>query len=181
MADAAGNKLAADNVKVRLIRERRDYYWNYSANDGWSYHFNEKFLNLNEETVSITKDATAKVSFPVEWGPYRVEVEDPSTGMVSSLRLWAGYRWQDNTDGGAVRPDQVKLALDKPAYNDGDTAKITVTRRLRARVICWSSPVKGRCGGRKSTCLPKANRMTSRWTKMGAPRPVRHRSGDTSR
>ncbi|WP_164555938.1 hypothetical protein, partial [Pseudomonas viridiflava] len=60
-------------------------------------------------------------------GPYRVEVEDPSTGMISSLRFWAGYRWQDNTDGGAVRPDQVKLALDKPAYNDGDTAKVTVT------------------------------------------------------
>lgn len=167
MADAAGKKLGADNVKVRLIRERRDYYWNYSADDGWSYHFNEKFLNLNEETVSITKDATAKVSFPVEWGPYRVEVEDPSTGMVSSLRFWAGYRWQDNTDGGAVRPDQVKLALDKPAYNDGDTAKVTVTRRLRARVICWSSPAKVRCGGRKSTCLPKENRMTSRWTKNG--------------
>ncbi|GFZ65853.1 lipoprotein [Pseudomonas amygdali pv. eriobotryae] len=127
MADAAGNKLAADNVKVRLIRERRDYYWNYSANDGWSYHFNEKFLNLNEETLNITKDSTAKISFPVEWGPYRVEVEDPSTGMVSSLRFWAGYRWQDNTDGGAVRPDQVKLALDKPAYNDGDTATVTVT------------------------------------------------------
>lgn len=127
MADAAGNKLAADNVKVRLIRERRDYYWNYSADDGWSYHFNEKFLNLNEETLNISKDSTARISFPVEWGPYRVEVEDPATGMISSLRFWAGYRWQDNTDGGAVRPDQVKLALDKPAYNDGDTATVTVT------------------------------------------------------
>ncbi|MEG5265322.1 alpha-2-macroglobulin [Pseudomonas sp. JDS28PS106] len=127
MADSAGHKLAAENVKVRLVRERRDYYWNYSNSDGWSYHYNEKFLNLSEETVNIGKDSTAKVSFPVEWGPYRVEVEDPSTGLVSSLRFWAGYRWQDNTDGGAVRPDQVKLALDKPAYADGDTAKITVT------------------------------------------------------
>jgi len=127
VADAEGHKLAADNVKVRLIRERRDYYWNYSDNDGWSYHYNEKFLNLNEETVSLNKDSTAKVSFPVEWGPYRVEVEDPGTGLVSSLRFWAGYRWQDNAEGGAVRPDQVKLALDKPAYGDGDTAKVTVT------------------------------------------------------
>jgi uncharacterized protein YfaS (alpha-2-macroglobulin family) len=127
MADSAGHKLAAENVKVRLIRERRDYYWNYSNSDGWSYHFNEKFLNLSEETLSIAKGSTAKVSFPVEWGPYRIEVEDPSTGIVSSLRFWAGYRWQDNTDGGAVRPDQVKLALDKPAYADGDTARVTVT------------------------------------------------------
>ncbi len=127
VADPTGNKLAADNLKVRLIRERRDYYWNYSENDGWSYNYNEKYLNLSEETLNVQAGGTAKVSFPVEWGPYRVELEDPQTGIVSSLRFWAGYRWQDNAEGGAVRPDQVKLALDKPAYVDGDTAKVTVT------------------------------------------------------
>ncbi|WP_019408778.1 alpha-2-macroglobulin family protein [Pseudomonas psychrophila] len=127
VADSQGNKLAAENLKVRLVRERRDYYWNYSDSDGWSYHYNEKFLNLNEETVDVKAGETAKVSFPVEWGPYRVEVEDPKTGLVSSLRFWAGYHAQDNAEGGAVRPDQVKLALDKAAYSDGDTAKVTVT------------------------------------------------------
>lgn len=127
VADNQGHKLAAENLKVRLVRERRDYYWNYSDNDGWSYHYNEKFLNLNEETVSVKAGETAKVSFPVEWGPYRVEVEDPTTGLISSVRFWAGYRAQDNAEGGAVRPDQVKLALDKAAYLEGDTAKVTVT------------------------------------------------------
>ncbi|UVJ44573.1 alpha-2-macroglobulin family protein [Pseudomonas sp. LS1212] len=127
VADHEGHKLAAENLKVRLVRERRDYYWNYSQNDGWSYNFNEKYLTLNEETLSIKEGATARISFPVEWGPYRVEVQDPQTGMISSLRFWAGYRAQDNAGGGAVRPDQVKLALDKPAYGDGDTANVTVT------------------------------------------------------
>ncbi|MND79925.1 hypothetical protein D3C80_716850 [compost metagenome] len=127
VADNQGHKLAAQNLKVRLVRERRDYYWNYSQNDGWSYNFNEKYLTLSEEALDIAEGGTAKVSFPVEWGPYRVEVEDPQTGMLSSLRFWAGYRAQDNADGGAVRPDQVKLALDKPAYADGDTANVTVT------------------------------------------------------
>ena len=127
VADNEGHKLAAENLKVRLVRERRDYYWNYSDNDGWSYHYNEKFLNLNEETVNLKAGETATVSFPVEWGPYRVEVEDPKTGLVSSLRFWAGYRAQDNAEGGAVRPDQVKLALDKAAYAEGDSARVTVT------------------------------------------------------
>ncbi|WP_425929048.1 alpha-2-macroglobulin family protein [Pseudomonas sp. NyZ201] len=127
MADRDGNKLAADNLRVRLVRERRDYYWNYSQSDGWSYNFNEKYLTESEQSVSVPKGSTTKLSFPVEWGPYRVEVEDPETGVTSSLRFWAGYRAQDNADGGAVRPDQVRLALDKPAYNDGDTAKVTVT------------------------------------------------------
>lgn len=127
VADPEGNKLAANGLKVRLIRERRDYYWNFSDSDGWSYHYNEKYLNLSEETLDLAAGATAKVAFPVEWGSYRVEVEDPQTGLLSSLRFWAGWRWQDNAEGGAVRPDQVKLALDKPAYAGGDTAKVTVT------------------------------------------------------
>ncbi|PIK78910.1 alpha-2-macroglobulin [Pseudomonas sp. 382] len=127
VADRKGNKLAANDLKVRLIRERRDYYWNYSQSDGWSYDYNEKFLTQSEETVNVKAGSTAKLSFQVEWGPYRVEVEDPETGLVSSERFWAGYSAQDNAEGGAVRPDQVKLALDKPAYADGATAKVTVT------------------------------------------------------
>ncbi|RXL58408.1 hypothetical protein EO238_33630, partial [Citrobacter sp. AAK_AS5] len=79
-----------------------------------------------EQNLNIKAGDTAKVSFQVEWGPYRVEVEDPQTGLVSRLRVWAGYQAQDNTEGGAVRPDQVKLALDKPVYGDGDTANVTV-------------------------------------------------------
>lgn len=127
VADRQGHKLAAENLKVRLIRERRDYYWNYSQSDGWSYDYNEKFLTQSEQSLSIQAGGTAKLDFPVEWGPYRVEVEDPETGLISSERFWAGYRAQDNADGGAVRPDQVKLALDKPAYADGASAQVTVT------------------------------------------------------
>ncbi|MEH6486076.1 MULTISPECIES: alpha-2-macroglobulin [Pseudomonas] len=127
LADPAGNKLAADALTVRLVRERRDYYWTFSDNDGWSNNYNEKFLTLSEEQISVAQGSTAKVSFPVEWGPYRVEVIDPQSKMLSSVRFWAGYRWQDNAEGGAVRPDQVKLALDKPAYANGETAKVTVT------------------------------------------------------
>lgn len=127
VADAAGHKLAAEQLGVRLIRERRDYYWNFSDSDGWSHNYNEKYLTLSEETLKVAAGGTAKISFPVQWGPYRIEVVDAQTGLISSLRFWAGYRWQDNADGGAVRPDQVKLALDKPAYQEGETAQITVT------------------------------------------------------
>ncbi|UTW09394.1 alpha-2-macroglobulin family protein [Pseudomonas benzenivorans] len=127
VADAVGRKLAAEQLTVRLVRERRDYYWNFSERDGWSHHYNEKYLTLSEQPVSVAAGGTAKVSFPVEWGPYRVEVVDGQTGLLSSLRFWAGYRWQDNAGGGAVRPDQVKLALDQPAYVAGDSARVTVT------------------------------------------------------
>ncbi len=126
LTNPQGEKLAAQQLKVRLIRERRDYYWNYSDSNGWSHNYNKKLLTVSEQTVNIEAGATAKVSFPVQWGPYRVEVEDPRSKMVSSLGFWAGYAQQDNASGGAVRPDQVKLALDKPAYANGETARVTI-------------------------------------------------------
>lgn len=62
----------------------------------------------------------------MEWGSYRLEVKAPDD-MVSSVRLWAGYSWQDNSDGtGAARPDRVTLKLDKPSYQPGDTIQLHI-------------------------------------------------------
>jgi uncharacterized protein YfaS (alpha-2-macroglobulin family) len=62
----------------------------------------------------------------VEWGSYRLEVKAPND-TVSSVRFWAGYSWQDNSEGsGAARPDRVTLKIDKPAYQPGDTIKLHI-------------------------------------------------------
>lgn len=128
LANYQGDKLAAKNLKARLIHERRDYYWYYSEDNGWNSNFNQKDLVMDEQTINITKGTTAKLTYPVEWGYYRLEIENPVTGLITSQQFRAGYWWQENTtDGGAVRPDQVKMVMDKPAYKVGDKAKITVT------------------------------------------------------
>ncbi|UTD18026.1 alpha-2-macroglobulin family protein [Citrobacter sp. SX206] len=125
-ADAQGEKKAVSGLQVRLIRERRDYYWNWSEGEGWQSQFDQKDLVEGEQTLDLKADETGKVSFPVEWGAYRLEVKAPNDA-VSSVRFWAGYSWQDNSDGsGAVRPDRVTLKLDKPSYRPGDTMKLHV-------------------------------------------------------
>lgn len=126
-ADAKGTKKAVSGLQVRLIRERRDYYWNWSDSDGWQSQFDQKDLPEGEETLNLKAGETGKVSFPVEWGAYRLEVKGPGE-TVSSVRFWAGYSWQDNSDGsGAARPDRVTMKLDKPAYRPGDTIKLQLT------------------------------------------------------
>ncbi|WP_343529955.1 alpha-2-macroglobulin [Yokenella regensburgei] len=125
-ANAQGQKQAVSGLKVRLVRERRDYYWNWSENDGWQSRFDQKDLVEGEQALDLKADETGKVSFPVEWGSYRLEVKAPDD-TVSSVRFWAGYSWQDNSDGtGAARPDQVTMKLDKPAYKPGDTIKLHI-------------------------------------------------------
>lgn len=126
LANAAGELQAADNLQVRLIRERRDYYWSYSADTGWRSRYSEKSLIQQQRQISLDGKVPAHVEFPVQWGSYRIEVENPQTGLVSSERFWAGYRWQDSSGDGGVRPDQVRLKLDRAAYRNGETAKVRI-------------------------------------------------------
>ncbi|ENF6041753.1 alpha-2-macroglobulin family protein [Citrobacter amalonaticus] len=124
--DAQGEKKAVSGLQVRLIRERRDYYWDWLESEGWQSRFDQKDLVEGEQTLDLKADETGKVTFPVEWGAYRLEVKAPNDA-ISSVRFWAGYSWQDNSDGsGAARPDRVTLKLDKPAYRPGDTMKLHI-------------------------------------------------------
>ena len=127
LANARGEKLAAQDVDVRLIRERRDYYWSFSDGEGWQSRYDQKDLVEDQRQINISADEVARVEFPVDWGSYRLEVRSDNNPAVSSIRFWAGYSWQDNTAGsGALRPDQVKLKLDKPAYRPGEKASVHI-------------------------------------------------------
>ncbi|OCQ51337.1 hypothetical protein Ppb6_03565 [Photorhabdus australis subsp. thailandensis] len=124
-ADANGKKYVAKDLTARLVYERRDYYWRWSDGEGWQSGYDQKDLVMADEHIQIAQDGTAKISFPVDWGSYRIEVVNPENQLVTSVNFWAGYSWQDNTGGtGAVRPDQVKLSLDKPAYQVGEKVKL---------------------------------------------------------
>lgn len=124
--NAQGEKLAVNDLQVRLIRERRDYFWDWSESDGWQSQFDQKDLVENEQSLNLAAGETGKVSFPVDWGSYRLEVKAPNEA-VSSIRFWAGYSWQDNSGGSSSpRPDRVTLKLDKPAYQPGGTIKLHI-------------------------------------------------------
>lgn len=127
LANAKGQKLAAQDLDVRLIRERRDYYWSFSDGEGWQSRYDQKDLVEDSQQISLTAGGVGRVAFPVDWGSYRIEVRAADEKTLSSVRFWAGYSWQDNTDGsGALRPDQVKLKLDKPAVAPGEKASVHV-------------------------------------------------------
>lgn len=127
LADVQGHKLAGQNLKARLIEERHDYYWTYSESKGWDSNFNKKDIIKNEQNLTIDKDKTVALSYPVEWGDYRLEVENPATGMLTSYSFHVGYDIDQGNVEENLRPDQVKITLDKVAYNAGDVAQITLT------------------------------------------------------
>lgn len=121
-----GKPRPATGLRVTLVREHRDYHWNYADDGGWDYDFTRRFEDVEVRNVDVGA-SPAKLNFAVKWGEYRVDVYDPATKLTSRYPFRAGWSWDDQNRGLDARPDKVKLALDKTAYKAGDTLEVTLT------------------------------------------------------
>lgn len=125
--DSMGNKFSSEALTARLIKERQNYYWAWTETNGWQMEYELKEFILSEQKVNIKEGNVAKLSFfPNDEGIYRLEVVDNKNHVMSSERFWCGSDWSDMPGVGAVRPDQVKLSLNKSAYSVGDTATVHI-------------------------------------------------------
>jgi len=124
--DASATLKAGTALPVRLFRENRSYYWRFDDQRGWNSGFTETDELVATTQVSVPAGGRGKLALPVKYGRYRVEVLDPETGQTTRFRFYAGWFAKDDETQG-VRPDLVALKLDKPAYADGDTARLTIT------------------------------------------------------
>ncbi|HEX6832380.1 MAG TPA: MG2 domain-containing protein, partial [Rudaea sp.] len=122
-----GDLLAAKDLKVKLVREYRDYHWTWDKDGGWRFEFTQRYEDSQARSISVEAGKAARIDFPVEWGNYRIEVTDPASGLTMKYPFVAGWSWDDENRGKDARPDKVKLALDKERYKAGDTLKVTVT------------------------------------------------------
>src|SRR5690606_6743145 len=71
--DASGELQAASSVQVDLVREDRQYHWEYNDNQGWHYQFTEREYVERSQTVTLQAQTGNKVAFSVDWGRYRLE------------------------------------------------------------------------------------------------------------
>lgn len=125
-ADAEATLKPAAALPVRLFREDRRYYWRFDDQRGWNSGFTETDELVATTQIGVPAGGRGKLSVAVKYGRYRVEVFDPDTRQTTRFRFYAGWSAKDDETQG-IRPDRVALKLDKPAYNDGDTARLTIT------------------------------------------------------
>lgn len=125
LTDVTGKRLPAQGLKVTVVREHREYYWEFK-NGEWHWGSYSQHYPVDRFSLNIPDSGKAQVSIPVKWGGYRLEILNPATGFTSAFNIWAGWRRESKGSGVMNRPDRVDITLDKPAYGPGDTAKITV-------------------------------------------------------
>ncbi|MFP8967050.1 MG2 domain-containing protein [Pokkaliibacter sp. CJK22405] len=129
----AGFELVATNgtdlqaragLKAELIREERDYHWQWSEQEGWKSSYTVREYAVNQWSLDIAAGSPAKLEAPVEWGGYRLEVTDPQTGLKTAYRFEAG--WQSEQTALAGRPDRIGLGLNQQSFNAGDEMVVDI-------------------------------------------------------
>ncbi|MDI1258487.1 alpha-2-macroglobulin [Aquabacterium sp.] len=122
--DASGKFVPAKAIAIKLIREDRQWYWRYDDNRGWNSGYNVEEELLEARTVTLK--SRQKISLPVQYGSYRLELHDAETGQTARYKFYAGWGAQDADDIGN-RPDRVQLKLEGAPYKPGDAARLTIT------------------------------------------------------
>ena len=130
MAAPDGKTLAKPGLRYDLLRVETSYQW-YRQNGQWEYEPIKRTERVANGTVDAATDRPARVSLPVKWGRYRLEVStgEPN-GAITSVGFDAGFY----ADASADTPDLLEVALDKPDYKPGETMNISVTARTAGRL-----------------------------------------------
>ena len=125
-----GKPLARSGLHYQLLKVETSYQW-YRQDGQWNYEPIKRTERVADGTVDVAADKPARLSLPVKWGRYRLEVStgDPN-GPVTSLTFDAGFYADASTN----TPDLLDVALDKPDYKSGEAMHVSVTARSAGRL-----------------------------------------------
>lgn len=131
--DPLGQPQAKSGLRADLVREEYQYYW-YHDDGRWNYKLVIRdSAPVTSQTLNLAAGQPGLVTQRgLDWGHYRLDVLDPSTGVASSVRFTAG--WFESPGEGDT-PDQMKVTLDQPRYQAGQTAKVFVRAPFAGEVL----------------------------------------------
>jgi alpha-2-macroglobulin len=125
-----GKQMEAKGLKWQLLNIESKYQW-YRSGGYWSYEPIKVTRRVANGTVDLTPGQPGKISVPVTWGRYRLEVASPDTqGPETTIGFESGWYAESSAD----TPDLLQIALDKPEYTPGDTMTVAVTARSAGKV-----------------------------------------------
>ena len=130
--DPEGKRIDLAGMDWSLVKVERNYQW-YRSNDAWAYEpvtFTEKVADGKLDARAAEEVA---LSLPVNWGRYRLEITAPeASGPATSVEFDAGWYVSATS---TETPDGLEVALDKPAYAPGETARLNVSSRFAGEVL----------------------------------------------
>ena len=136
-AGAEGNLIQQGEARVKLYREEENYFWSYTPEQGWHYQTDKNEYVVATRIISFVKNDPVDLQLPVEWGAYRLEVEDMSAKSLTVYGFHAGESWytdwQDSDD--KVRPDRINLSLNQAEYSSGSEVVVKLNSPTSGRAL----------------------------------------------
>ena len=127
------SKPVAKELKYRLIEEH--VHWNWISQNGqWEY---DKSYSDGDYVIRDTRFSTSDEPTPLklsklDWGNYRLEILDSSTGeILSTYRFTSGYEESISKSS----PDKLPISIDKQSYSIGDKVRVHITPKFSGPVI----------------------------------------------
>jgi len=114
-----------------LVEEVAHYDW-VQSNNRWGYHVSYTDSPVTSGDVDVTADRPAAVRQKVDWGHYRLVVEETGTGVASSYSFTAG--WMETAES-ADTPDKVEVTVEHERYAVGDRARVRIVPPFPGRVL----------------------------------------------
>jgi len=126
-----GKPAVAKGLKWELMRLDQRWQW-YSRDGSWNFEPVVHTRRVATGTADAAPGTPARIEAKVDWGRYRLEVSTADgSGLISSVVFNAGYY----ADEAADSPEVLDVALDKPSYKAGETARIKVVSRTAGRAL----------------------------------------------
>ncbi|MGH6815806.1 MAG: alpha-2-macroglobulin family protein, partial [Hyphomicrobiaceae bacterium] len=131
LLDAAGRRVEQTSLRWTLFRLEQNWQW-YRRDGQWAYEAIVQTRKAADGAVRTDGTSPARIAAKIDWGRYRLEVaaaDKPEA--VSSVVFAAGW----HADASADSPEVLDIALDRPAYRQGETAKLKIASRQSGKAL----------------------------------------------
>jgi alpha-2-macroglobulin len=127
----ADGKRLPDKLTWTLYKLEQSWQW-YKRDGQWAYDAQTISRKVANGTMATSAEQTAAITSKVESGRYRLEVvAGEGSGAVSSVNFRAGWYAEDAADS----PELLEVALDRPSYKVGDTAKLKIISKAGGKAL----------------------------------------------
>ncbi len=127
-----GNATTLTGARWSLAKIERNYQW-YRSGSYWRYEAIDLEKKVADGVIDLAADAPARLSLPVGWGRYRLQLEAAAAdGPVTSVLFNAGWFVETKS---TETPDGLEIGLDKSGYAAGDVAKLKVSPRFAGELL----------------------------------------------
>ncbi|KAB0266010.1 alpha-2-macroglobulin family protein [Microvirga brassicacearum] len=130
LANPDGTRIANRNVVWSLYKIERRYQW-YNSDGRWGYEPVKSTRRMSDGRVDVGTAEAARISAPVEWGTYRLDISAADLGETAQTSVSFTVGWSG--DQTADTPDLLDMTLDKASYRSGDMMKVRLNPRFAGK------------------------------------------------